>query len=115
MPKIETELELCERAEFNTWQPFDRSIKKEGVPLFISPAVRTQAESDIDISDLMSAIRNYPKVLEVMKKIVAYRAVYMAYAEKMVRGEMTELGDFVLDDASAMFEIFDLLKRHNIS
>lgn len=116
MPNMKLDIELCEQAGFKDWSiGSGRDIKKEGQNIFVSPARVRDAEAELYAIALMSVIQAYPKVLKVMEKVVAYRAVYMAYAEKMMAGDLTALGDIVLDDAKSMYEIFDLLKRYKIS
>ena len=113
---MESDIKLCEQAGFDDWNPGLRgSIWTDGKPILVPPPCVGDAEAEFNAAALMSAIRAYPKVLRVMEKVVAYRAVYMAYAESMMAGDLTELGDIVLDDAKSMYEIFDLLKRYQIS
>lgn len=116
MPNMKSDIELCEQAGFRDWCPgLGASIEREGRPIFVPAEGVGGAEAEFNAVALMSAIQSYPKVLRVMEKVVAYRAVYMAYAESMMAGDLSELGDIVLDDAKSMYEIFDLLKRYKIS
>lgn len=112
---MKSDIELCEQAGFKDWRPgAGGTIEREGRTIFV-PYQVSDAEAEFNVVALMSAIQSYPKVLKIMEKVVAYRAVYMAYAEKMMSGDLTDLGDIVLDDAKSMYEIFDLLKRYKIS
>lgn len=116
MPNMRSDIELCEQAGFKDWGlGINGRIWKDGKPILEPPPCVSDAEAEFNAVALMAAIRNYPKVLKVMEKVVAYRAVYMAYAEQMMAGDLSELGDIVLDDAKSMYEIFDLLKRYKIA
>ena len=116
MPNMRSDIEFCEQAGFRDWSlGAGGTVEREGRPIFVPAEGVSDAESEFNVVALMSAIRSYPKVLKVMEKVVAYRAAYMTYAEKMIAGDLTELGDIVLDDAKSMYEIFDLLKRYKIS
>lgn len=113
---MRSDIELCKQAGFKDWRPSGRGdIKKGDQTIFVAPACVSDEEAEFNAVALMSVIQAYPKVLRVMEKIVAYRAVYMAYAESMIAGDLSELGDIVLDDAKSMYDIFDLLKRYKIS
>lgn len=113
---MKSDIKLCEQAGFKDWRPgAGGAIEREGRPIFVPAEGVSDAEREFNVVALMSAIQSYPKVLKVMEKVVAYRAIYTAYAEQMMAGDLTELGDIVLDDAKSMYEIFDLLKRYKIS
>lgn len=113
---MKSDIELCEQAGFRDWCPGPGgTIEKEGRSILVPGEGVSDAEAEFNVVALMSVVRAYPKVLRVMEKIVAYRAIYMAYAEKMIAGDLSELGDIVLDDAKSMFAIFELLKRYKIS
>ena len=116
MPNMRSDIKLCEQAGFRDWRPGPGgSIEREGRTILVPGEGVSDVEQEFNVVALMSVIQAYPKVLRIMEKVVAYRAVYMAYAEKMMAGDMSELGDIVLDDAKSMYEIFDLLKRYKIS
>lgn len=113
---MSSDIKFCEQAGFEDWRPgIGGTIEREGRPIFVAAEGISDAEAEFNAVALMSAVRSYPKVLRVMEKVVAYRAVYMAYAKKMMAGDLSNLGDIVLDDAKSMYEIFDLLKRYKIS
>lgn len=113
---MQSDIKLCEQAGFKDWRPgVAGAIEQDGRPIFVPAEGVSDAETEFNVVALMSVIRAYPKVLKVMEKVVAYRTIYLAYAEKMMSGDLTDLGDIVLDDAKSMYEIFDLLKRYKIS